>query len=993
MGERRPRNQQQQQQQQLSFQPFQNLPPQQERPQQQQQQQQQQERFYQQQQSPFQPNASSGSQPRLQGLVEKVKDSYGFICIMEGEGNVFFHFTSCNFNTRQLQVGDCVDYVLGKDTRSNRDVAVDVRLLPPGTVSPHVTSEVVQGVVHAAPGGREGENDGQISCEVHGRSRRVPFAVQDQTNPAQLLRKGDRVSLRTRYDRVSHTTRGIEVTQLERVNIKEADGVVKSVKDGFGFLERADVDQEIFFHFSEVPPDLRPAVGDAFRFEVSTRRDKPIALNLRPLTPGSVVIEDTLPDTMRGHVDVPLAKPRSEYGPPRGTIQFQSSPANASDATGSTDASAAAAAAGSSAAFEELYFYEYDIAPDSKVDAYHLRQGDIVEFRITCDRRNGRRRATSVRFISEAAHDQDLREMGVICTLRDGFGFIKCADRDARVFFHYSELLDQQSDPALGSEVEFTVQQGDNDKANAVRVKLLPRGSVQFETVSESRNQGIVVQLPFRPDRRLSSSNAGVNGGSGGNGGGNSGNSNSNNSGNSNNSNSNAGGLAPLLTAAASSSSSTSTREQQLTAREKQDVSERGLIECEIDGEKQTIGFRERDVRDMRISLQIGDLVDFRVQTVRRSRASWAVQVELISRSKTSSGSSHTAAGAPAPVVEGRQRGVISDLKESYGFIESEDGTRETFFHYNDVQGNASDLHLLDVVSYEVVAQADKVRAKNVYRLNPESLTTVEVLDEAVISGVVARPLISDNHYGGRISFKQASPAGSAADEESSSSVTLPFGITSLQDPSYVLKAGEEIKFRVATNIKTNEQRAVHIKPLSVRSEGSRRLVAQVESLKGEYGFLAYRTDERDNLFFHTSNVTDGEELGVGDEVEFSISYNARTQKYRASDIKLLTRAPPSQQQQQQQQQQQSQQQQQQQQPQQQMSQQQLLLLLDQTPPTPRPANLIRRRESSSSCVMRQPFGPDGSTGFKTPRNSTASLDLSAVMLASTLGPLEEKPE
>ena len=31
----------------------------------------------------------------------------------------------------------------------------------------------------------------------------------------------------------------------------EADGIVKAVKDGFGFIERADIEGEIFFHFSE----------------------------------------------------------------------------------------------------------------------------------------------------------------------------------------------------------------------------------------------------------------------------------------------------------------------------------------------------------------------------------------------------------------------------------------------------------------------------------------------------------------------------------------------------------------------------------------------------------------------------------------------------------------------------------------------------------------------------------------------------------------------
>jgi len=31
---------------------------------------------------------------------------------------------------------------------------------------------------------------------------------------------------------------------------------------------------------------------------------------------------------------------------------------------------------------------------------------------------------------------------GVVAALRDGFGFIRCAQRDMRMFFHFKELID-----------------------------------------------------------------------------------------------------------------------------------------------------------------------------------------------------------------------------------------------------------------------------------------------------------------------------------------------------------------------------------------------------------------------------------------------------------------------------------------------------------------------------------------------------------------------
>lgn len=51
------------------------------------------------------------------------------------------------------------------------------------------------------------------------------------------------------------------------------------------------------------------------------------------------------------------------------------------------------------------------------------------------------------------------REHGVIAALKEGYGFIKCADRDARLFFHYSELLDPENEISINDEVMFTVAQ------------------------------------------------------------------------------------------------------------------------------------------------------------------------------------------------------------------------------------------------------------------------------------------------------------------------------------------------------------------------------------------------------------------------------------------------------------------------------------------------------------------------------------------------------
>lgn len=48
-------------------------------------------------------------------------------------------------------------------------------------------------------------------------------------------------------------------------------GVVCSMKESFGFIERADVVKEIFFHFSEAKTKEELRLGDDVEFTIQTR--------------------------------------------------------------------------------------------------------------------------------------------------------------------------------------------------------------------------------------------------------------------------------------------------------------------------------------------------------------------------------------------------------------------------------------------------------------------------------------------------------------------------------------------------------------------------------------------------------------------------------------------------------------------------------------------------------------------------------------------------
>ena len=50
-----------------------------------------------------------------------------------------------------------------------------------------------------------------------------------------------------------------------------------------------------------------------------------------------------------------------------------------------------------------------------------------------------------MRLIELVGQPDETREVGVVTTLKEGFGFIKCADRDGYAFFHFSEFVETVS--------------------------------------------------------------------------------------------------------------------------------------------------------------------------------------------------------------------------------------------------------------------------------------------------------------------------------------------------------------------------------------------------------------------------------------------------------------------------------------------------------------------------------------------------------------------
>jgi len=106
------------------------------------------------------------------------------------------------------------------------------------------------------------------------------------------------------------------------------------------------------------------------------------------------------------------------------------------------------------------------------------------------------------------------REEGEIVSLFDKYGFIRCAQRDADVFFHYTEV--KGNDPSsleCGDEVEFDIGQSSStsskpQKLAAFNVTALTKGTVKWEIPDNS--EGLRIRGKVEKTPRSGNGNANV---------------------------------------------------------------------------------------------------------------------------------------------------------------------------------------------------------------------------------------------------------------------------------------------------------------------------------------------------------------------------------------------------------------------------------------------------------------------------------------------------
>ncbi|XP_061434981.1 cold shock domain-containing protein E1-like isoform X12 [Lethenteron reissneri] len=771
---------------------------------------------------------------RETGCVEKLMQSYGFVKCYERQARLFFHYSQFRGHVQDLKVGDDVEFEVSTDRKTGKPIAVNLLKVKPPVNSFEMPTEeriVGQEVFYL-----------NFSC--------------DDVEDAIDMEVGDKVSFTVATNKPVGSSGFMSASGVKLMERKRPDrfqGVVCAMKETFGFIERGDQVKEIFFHYSEYKGNLETLQpGDDVEFSIQDRNNKEVATDIRLLPEGTVIFEDISIERFKGEVlcVLPKAPSKNLSDPLPGRIHMEFPTAR------------------------DLPYGEKDTR--TKVT---LLPGDQVEFSISTDRRDGLERATTITLMSETFTASDeKREVGVVAALRDGFGFIKCVEREQRMFFHYSEVMDDPQALRISDEVEFTVIPDAMlpQRNHAVRIRRLPKGSVSFSTRLDERYVGVVEREAI--------------------------------------------GAAPS------------------PSKAKEKDQEPGIIayEEEEEGEKMTISYLCKDVEG-RGAPKVGDKVEFSIAEVKRSGQRSAACVRVLSR-LTSGGLGNSSSGGAGVTISGggggggggkRQVGFIATLKDNFGFIENIQHNAEIFFHYSEYNGDVDLLEVGDAVEYSLSkTKANKTSADKVSKITSGNVPKDDV-QPTIYLGKVARPLRS-------VDPQQAEYQGlvEVTEDCALKGDTFPYGVVGLASRCEYLQKGENVKFQLCTVTATGGAlMACNITPMRKLER------AYIDSVKSEFGFIAYEVGDSKKLFFHVSEVLDGLELMPNDEVEFHVVFNPRTSKSSACNVRRIGEA-------------------------------------SKMTPSPRPERLVSRLKSLTLddnsaprlTVTRQPRGPDSTKGFTVER-------------------------
>ena len=627
---------------------------------------------------------------RETGIIEKLLHSYGFIQCCDRQARLFFHFSQFEGNIEHLKIGDPVEFEMTYDRRTGKPIASAVSKIAPEVVmsEERVIGAVTTEIKINPEGGNE--TQGRISYENRGECFFLPFNTTDVEGNVTLV-SGDKVSFQMATVQRSGNLAAKTIRLENPTAPVKYQGVVNSLRDTFGYIERADVVKEIFFHINDMVDGNKEdnssiQLGDDVEFIIQTRNGKEVACNLTKLVSGTVVFEDVGSEFFRGQVLKPLdrAGKYQQTDALPGRVKYRA--ADRSE--------------------DEIQFGERD-----QVGDFTLRHGDWIKFIVATDRRDKVKRATKIELLDESFQVSDeRREQGLVLTMKEGFGFIKCVDRSDKMFFHFSECLDVSRTLAINDEVEFTVAADPTQLGRqlATRIKHLPIGTVKFDIIIAQNILGVVAEEPSAVSWSPRSPSK--------------------------------AGESPIKEGA-------------------------GRVVYELNGLQLSIPLYAADC-DLRATPKVGDKVQFNINQLKSTKETNAVNVRILERAVAeptpppaevvveTKKTTEVVVEAESPPRERKennrlgtpQRGYVAALKDGFGFIETLQHDKEIFFHFSNVEGKAEKLEVGQEVEYSIYSRekGGKVSAEGVKPLPKGTIPKTACKDE-VFYGKVSRPLRSVN--------------------------------------------------------------------------------------------------------------------------------------------------------------------------------------------------------------------------------------------------------
>uniref|UniRef100_A0A8C2DYK8 Cold shock domain-containing protein E1 n=1 Tax=Cyprinus carpio TaxID=7962 RepID=A0A8C2DYK8_CYPCA len=364
---------------------------------------------------------------------------------------------------------------------AQRNHAVRIKKLPKGTVSFHTQSELrFVGVVEkeAAPattaknsspskGKEKDAEEGLIAYEESGVKSTLPYYIKDLEGGA-YPQLGDKVEFSISEVKRTGQQSAVSLKILNRaVGTKRLLGYIATLKDNCGFIETANHDQEIFFHYSEVCGDVdNMDLGDTVEYTLSKGKGNKIsAEKVTKVAAVNGVEEDESNTMFLGKVIRPLRSVDPSQNDYQGLIEIT----------------------------EEEYFIimlETMNSDNFKGQSYPfgivgvankgdcLQKGEMVKFQLCTVAQTGQKMACNI---------VPQRRALVEC-VKDQFGFITYeVGESKKLFFHVKEVQDGLELQA-GDEVEFSVILNQRTgKCSACNVRRVSEGPKPVATPRPDR--------------------------------------------------------------------------------------------------------------------------------------------------------------------------------------------------------------------------------------------------------------------------------------------------------------------------------------------------------------------------------------------------------------------------------------------------------------------------------------------------------------------------